>query len=330
MPTIRVKHQTHYTVIQNDTIRDKQLTWKARGLLCFLLSYPDNWELSIAHLEKKSPDGREAVRSGLIELEKHGYLKREKKRVKGKFQVDYIVYEIPQISTESENSTPLSHQDGLTATVQPHRINRNGSTASDNHPQRNKYYEVTSDEKNIKEITPHENARGTSQESFKNSSQEGEGASHNQSEPKTVEAEIVREENNSDALGEKSAFTGKDKFSAHPPKKEYSGEFDTNEPDTNEPGTKLSQQEADEFWVALWNYKLKTDDKMTEGRAQAIASKTLERLVEGQSKAQDRNYLSMFREGLLSPFCDDQINHQNYRMAKAYAAMPETINKVTY
>ena len=35
-------HQ-NYTVVHNELIEDSQLTWKARGILVYLLSKPDHW-----------------------------------------------------------------------------------------------------------------------------------------------------------------------------------------------------------------------------------------------------------------------------------------------
>lgn len=79
--TIRVEHQKDYTCITNFTIRDKRLSFKARGLHHLLLSYPDGWQVKIEHLVNESEqDGRTAVASALRELEEYGYLERKQKR----------------------------------------------------------------------------------------------------------------------------------------------------------------------------------------------------------------------------------------------------------
>lgn len=80
--TIRVEHQKNYTCITNSTIRDKHLSFKARGLHHLLLSYPDGWQVKIEHLVNESEqDGRTAVASALRELEEHGYLERKQKEI---------------------------------------------------------------------------------------------------------------------------------------------------------------------------------------------------------------------------------------------------------
>jgi hypothetical protein len=95
--TIRVQHSKDYTVIANAAIRDSRLSFKARGLHHLLLSYPDGWKVNTEHLSTQSEmDGETAVKTGLQELEKLGYLTREQVREKGKI-VGYesTIREIP-------------------------------------------------------------------------------------------------------------------------------------------------------------------------------------------------------------------------------------------
>lgn len=70
----------HYTIISNAALRDKRLTWKARGLLAYLLSMDTGWETSIRRLATEAPDGKSAVETGLGELEALGYLERRQTR----------------------------------------------------------------------------------------------------------------------------------------------------------------------------------------------------------------------------------------------------------
>jgi len=98
--TIRVQHSKNYTVIANAAIRDTRLSFKARGLHHLLLSYPDGWKVSIEHLSTQSiMDGETAVKTGLQELERLGYLTREQVREKGKI----VGYESTIREVPSEN-----------------------------------------------------------------------------------------------------------------------------------------------------------------------------------------------------------------------------------
>ena len=64
-------------------MEDPRLSWKARGLLAYLLTKPDNWQVHVAQLVGDGPDGTHSVRLGLIELEQAGYITRHKNRSVG-------------------------------------------------------------------------------------------------------------------------------------------------------------------------------------------------------------------------------------------------------
>lgn len=101
MSVIRVrKRDNPFVQIDRTVFEDDRISWKAKGMLGYLLSKPDNWQVYIADLENKSKDGRDAVRSGLKELEEAGYIRRTKKRNnKGRFEGwEYEVYETPVFS----------------------------------------------------------------------------------------------------------------------------------------------------------------------------------------------------------------------------------------
>lgn len=86
-----------FTVLANTVIRDGDLSFKARGLLVYLLSLPDNWRITAAYLVSQSPsDGMHAVLSGLKELERAGYLRRERERSRdGQLRTVTVVYDTP-------------------------------------------------------------------------------------------------------------------------------------------------------------------------------------------------------------------------------------------
>ena len=76
---IEVAASTTYVAAFIDTpLRDPRLSWKAKGLAAYLLSKPPGWKIWTSDLIRRSTDGRDAVLSGLAELEQCGYLKRER------------------------------------------------------------------------------------------------------------------------------------------------------------------------------------------------------------------------------------------------------------
>ena len=93
----RSKRNKNFTTVDNTFINDDRLSYKATGLLIYLLSKPDDWQTYISQLSKAKKEGKDAVMTGLNELIKYGYITRQKtKDKKGKFSgYDYTVYDTP-------------------------------------------------------------------------------------------------------------------------------------------------------------------------------------------------------------------------------------------
>jgi len=101
MDIVRVIKSKDYTTICNRIFKDRRLSLKAKGLLAMLLSFSDNWNLSIKGLIAILKEGETAIRSTMNELIKHGYVERE--RVKNKkgvlIGIDYTVFESPKLNS---------------------------------------------------------------------------------------------------------------------------------------------------------------------------------------------------------------------------------------
>lgn len=52
---------------------DSRLSWKAKGILSYLIGKPDDWKLRVLDICKHATEGERAVRSGLRELRDAGY-----------------------------------------------------------------------------------------------------------------------------------------------------------------------------------------------------------------------------------------------------------------
>lgn len=93
-----VKNEDPYVKIDKTALKDERLSWKAKGILCYLLSLPDDWQIYINELQKHSSDGRDSTASALKELIKYGYCHREQSRDE-RGRLDgflYTVFERPQ------------------------------------------------------------------------------------------------------------------------------------------------------------------------------------------------------------------------------------------
>ncbi len=83
---IRRRVRSNFTTLPNELINDQSLSWKALGILVYILSLPDNWQLRLSHLAKQKCSGRDATRTGLKELQTAGYLLiRRERGTRGKF-----------------------------------------------------------------------------------------------------------------------------------------------------------------------------------------------------------------------------------------------------
>ncbi len=81
------KEDTGFCMIKNSILKDKRLSWKAKGIMSFLLSHSNSWIFYKSELMKHSDkDGRESFTSGIRELKETGYLEIIKiKNDKGQF-----------------------------------------------------------------------------------------------------------------------------------------------------------------------------------------------------------------------------------------------------
>ena len=63
-----------YTKIPNELLNDATLSWKAKGLFCFMASKKDTYNFTMRSLAKQFPDGKTAVFSAMIELKERGWI----------------------------------------------------------------------------------------------------------------------------------------------------------------------------------------------------------------------------------------------------------------
>lgn len=97
MSIIRTKREHNYTVISNKVYEKNQLSWQAMGLLGYLLTKPDNWQVMVAELvnvtkDTKKPTGREGIYNIINELKEKGFISVRKN---SDGSTDYTVYDEP-------------------------------------------------------------------------------------------------------------------------------------------------------------------------------------------------------------------------------------------
>ena len=79
MGIIRAKKDKNNTYIKmaEDAFEDENLSFKAKGILGYLMSKPDNWRCQVKDLMKHAKDGNDSIKAGLRELREHGYITKE-------------------------------------------------------------------------------------------------------------------------------------------------------------------------------------------------------------------------------------------------------------
>lgn len=110
MSVFKIEKNKDYTIMSNYHLRDRELSYKAKGLLSFMLSLPEDWDYSLNGLCAISKESKDGIRSILKELQEHHYIEIEKVRGdKGYFEYNYLIYEIPHFKNVEKNNPGMEN-----------------------------------------------------------------------------------------------------------------------------------------------------------------------------------------------------------------------------
>jgi hypothetical protein len=93
----RQKRTSNFTVVPNEFLHSKTLSFKSKGILTYLLSLPSDWELHVSHLSTISSDGRDSVYNGIQELIEAKYIWRRPRSGTEPGGWEYFIYDSPQL-----------------------------------------------------------------------------------------------------------------------------------------------------------------------------------------------------------------------------------------
>lgn len=115
MATFRVNKTSDYTVISNYHLREKGMSLKAKGLLTLMLSLPENWDYSISGLASICAENETAIKTGLNELKKFGYLRISKifpNKERGNKKIEYVyeIFEKPLVEGKRQKEQETEKQ----------------------------------------------------------------------------------------------------------------------------------------------------------------------------------------------------------------------------
>jgi hypothetical protein len=102
--------KNRYSVIPNDLVNNPEISLRAKGLFAFIQSKPDGWDFSADRISNQTKEGLQAVISALKELEKSGYLLRERfQNEQGHWGVNYLLKENPTIENPTIGNPPIGN-----------------------------------------------------------------------------------------------------------------------------------------------------------------------------------------------------------------------------
>lgn len=112
MSIIRVAQRHRYTVVDRRAVTDQSLSFRARGLLVWLLDKPDDWTIRSDTLSEAATEGREAVRSAMRELQDRGYLVKRAVAPSLGGGSEWVLYEVPPTPEDGSAERPETRLSG--------------------------------------------------------------------------------------------------------------------------------------------------------------------------------------------------------------------------
>lgn len=110
MERITRRQNENFTIIDNEILKDKEISLKAKAIHITVMALPESWDFSINGIAAILKEGRSAIVSAIVELRQHGYCKYVKRQnSKGHFVHDYIFYQNKALGAASnpETENPL-------------------------------------------------------------------------------------------------------------------------------------------------------------------------------------------------------------------------------
>ena len=92
----RIKNKTeNFTIVSNEVFKRNDVSARAKGLYAYIMTLPDDWKIYKQEIFTHFSEGKNALDSAFKELERLGYISKEKaKNEKGQFVGwDYTIYE---------------------------------------------------------------------------------------------------------------------------------------------------------------------------------------------------------------------------------------------
>lgn len=115
MAVFRVEKTKDFTIMSNHHLRNTELSLKAKGLLSLMLSLPEDWDYTTKGLAHICKDGVDSITTALKELERHGYLTRQRLRYdNGQLgDIEYTIHQFVISHIEQHSKKPDEVRDKI-------------------------------------------------------------------------------------------------------------------------------------------------------------------------------------------------------------------------
>jgi hypothetical protein len=110
----RAPRRRKWTTVERAIVEDKRLSYKARGILIWILAKPDDWTIDGRAIANHGSEGRDSCYAGLKELEIVGYLERRRSQdpTTGRWSTESVVHECPIEAPNPDFQDPVDQDPG--------------------------------------------------------------------------------------------------------------------------------------------------------------------------------------------------------------------------
>lgn len=136
MNTIK-KRDNNFTQVSNSFLRDNNISFKAKGLFCYMFSMSDGWNFTMQSIAAQQNDGLSSIKSAMDELKQYGYIVYEK-HANGKGT--YHLNDEPKVENPNvENPNVGFTKEGKSTPIKNTNLNKKNNSKNTNDNKVNKF-----------------------------------------------------------------------------------------------------------------------------------------------------------------------------------------------
>lgn len=121
---IIARREDPFARVTKSMLDDPRLSWRAKGIMAYLLGKPPEWKMRVADLTNHAPEGETATRRALNELRAFGYASLSQSRLSSGRMGEWVwkICDYPIFAPDVEKPNPVA----------PNPVNRHHSKKDEN------------------------------------------------------------------------------------------------------------------------------------------------------------------------------------------------------